>query len=106
MRLSKHNERELALWNEQASEVFRNFDMKEECRAIGERVSEAVKRGYRKAIRNIQFEPVFRHELLKLDLPIRTVTEDDYKEALEQIEAIRQEKRLRKDYITSQTDVL
>ena len=91
VRLSKHNEKELALWNEQASEVFRNFDMKEECRAIGERVSEAVKRGYRKAIRNIQFAPVFRHELLKLDLPIRTVTEADYKEALEQIEAIRQE---------------
>ena len=78
IRISRHNERELELWNEQASEVFRNFDMKEACRAIGERVFEAVNRGYRQAIRNIEYEPAFQHRLLELELPIRQVSQADY----------------------------
>ncbi|NLV47550.1 MAG: hypothetical protein GXY22_02715 [Clostridiaceae bacterium] len=89
IRLSRDNEKELELWNEQASEVYRNFDMKEECRSIGERVCDAVKRGYRKAIRNIQYEPEFKHRLLTLKLPIRTVTQADYVQALETIDQLK-----------------
>lgn len=85
VRLSKTNEEALRQWNAQAGEVFRNFDMAEECRGIGERVSGAVTRGYRKALRSIQFRPVFRHELVQFDMPIRTVTKEDYEEALEKI---------------------
>ncbi len=82
MRLSKYNEEALRLWNQQAGEVSRNFDMARECQAIGERIGEAVGRGYQTARNAIRYSLNFRYEKLHLSLPIRAVSEADYQEAL------------------------
>ena len=86
VRLSKINRQELVDWNAQVGEVHRNINMEEECRLIGERISEAVVRGYRKAKNYIQIEPVFRHRSFRMALPIRKVSEQDYLEACREIE--------------------
>lgn len=82
VRLSKINSKELIEWNAQVGEVFRNINMKEECSLIGDRIAEAVSRGYVKAKNYIQTEPVFKHISFTMQLPIRKVSEEDYKEAL------------------------
>ena len=87
VRLSKTNEAELQAWGAQTGEVFRNFDMKAECEGIGERIAEAVRRGYGKARNRISSEAVFAHEVKRLSLPIRTVTEAEYLQCLETLEA-------------------
>jgi hypothetical protein len=89
VRLSKNNKEAFVKWNNQAGEVFRNFDMAQECRAIGQRVAEAVRRGYPRALRNIQSDPKFKHELISFAMPIRKVTRGDYEQALDEIEAAR-----------------
>ncbi len=89
VRISKYNERELDEWNAQAGEVLRNIDMQAECDGIGERIAEAVMRGYYKAQNYIETNPVFKHIIVTMDLPIRKVSEDDYKAALEAIDAAR-----------------
>ncbi len=81
IRLSKTNEHALKEWNAQAGEVFRNFDMAEEAADIGDRIAEAVNRGFRKAKNRIQNRPVFKHKSFTLDLPLRLVTEEDYRES-------------------------
>ncbi|NQT59374.1 MAG: hypothetical protein HQ557_10385, partial [Bacteroidetes bacterium] len=86
VRISKINKQELIEWNAQVGEVFRNINMEEECELIGERIAEAVGRGLRKAKNYIQTEPVFKHTSFSLELPIRKVSEEDYREALEIIE--------------------
>jgi hypothetical protein len=87
-RISKNNVKELDAWNAQAGEVFRNFDMNEECEAIGERIAEAVNRGLRKSKNNIETKPIFRHIVKEITLPIRKVAEADYKEAAAKVKAI------------------
>lgn len=89
VRISKNNKQTLIEWNAQVDEVFRNIDMKEECDSIGERLAEAVSRGYRKAKNYIEWNPVFRHTSFNMELPIRRVTEDDYLEAKAAIEESR-----------------
>jgi hypothetical protein len=86
VRLSKINKQELIDWNAQAGEVFRNINMEEECQLIGERITEAVVRGFRKAKNYIQTNPVFKHTTFSLELPIRKVSEEDYVEAVKIIE--------------------
>lgn len=81
VRISKNNKKTLIEWNAQVGEVFRNIDMKEECDAIGERIAEAVNRGYRKARNYIEWNPVIRHTVFNMELPIRKVSEEDYLEA-------------------------
>jgi hypothetical protein len=85
VRLSKINKQELIDWNAQVGEVFRNINMEEECELIGARITEAVVRGYGKAKNYIQTDPVFKHTTFSLELPIRKVSEADYKEALQVI---------------------
>lgn len=85
VRLSKTNVEALRLWNAQASEVFRNFDMTAECNDIGERVCEAVTRGYRKAKNKVMTDAILRHAVTPIALPIRLVTEEDYKEAQKEV---------------------
>jgi hypothetical protein len=87
-RISKNNEKELRAWNAQAGEVFRNFDMAEECADIGDRIAEAVYRGIGKAKKNIQSRPVFRHTVKTVTIPIRMVTEEDYRDAEDQVKEI------------------
>lgn len=86
VRLSKTNSKQLAEWSTQAGEVFRNFSMEEECICIGERIADAVERGYRRAVNSIQVEPVFMHRVLPMKFPIRKVSEDDFRKSSERIE--------------------
>lgn len=81
IRISKTNEEALRLWNAQESEVFRNFDMGQECDDIGSRIAEAVQRGYRKARNRIETRPELRHTQTFMKLPIRQVSQADYEEA-------------------------
>ncbi len=87
---SKTNKQALLDWGGQTKEVFRNFDMTEICQSIGDRISEAVLRGYRTAKNYIDERPVFRHEIVAMKLPIRTVTEEEYREAEKEIKDIHQ----------------
>ena len=80
-RISKNNKNELIEWNAQAGEVFRNFDMAEECQAIAERIADPVCRGVKTAMKNIETYPVFKHTVKHIDLPIRKVTQEEYIEA-------------------------
>ena len=88
VRISKNNSDELAAWNAQAGEVFRNFDMTEECQGIGDRIAEAVGRGYKKSLRHRTARPVFKHVVKMIGLPIRTIEESDYLEAENVINSI------------------
>jgi hypothetical protein len=86
VRLSKTNVETLRVWNAQAGEVLRNFDMTAECNDIGERICEAVVRGYRKAKNKIMTDAVLRHSVESVVLPIRLVTEADFEEAQKEVE--------------------
>lgn len=79
--ISKTNGIALEKWGGQTCEVFRDFDMTLLCQSIGDRISEAVVRGYRSARNYIAYAPVFRHEILSMSLPIRQVSEAEYQEA-------------------------
>ncbi len=87
MRLSKTNEEALRLWNQQAGEVFRNFDMARECRAIGERIAEAADRGFCGARNDVLYDCAFRYERLRLSIPIRQVTRADAEQARRALDA-------------------
>jgi len=86
IRLSKTNEETLRIWNAQERAVFRNFDMFEECDGIGQRVAEAVTRGYRRARNNIQTSPAFRSERFEMSVPLRRVSDTDYLEAKKRVD--------------------
>ncbi len=86
--ISKYNKEALLGWGGQTKEVFRNFDMTELCQSIGSRITEAVSRGYETAKNYIDCTPVLRHKVMKLELPIRQVSEEDYKEAEAQVREI------------------
>lgn len=79
--ISKTNKQALLDWGGQSKEVFRNFDMTLICQGIADRVSEAVVRGYKIAKNYIDETPVFKHEVLEMELPIRQVSEEDYRKA-------------------------
>lgn len=81
VRISKDNNEELLRWGAQEEEVFRNFDMTGTCEAIGERIAEAVARGYRAALGRKWSRPVFAHRIVQKELPLRTVSEEEYREA-------------------------
>lgn len=81
MRLGKYNEEAFQRWGGQTGEVLRNFDMSRECRKIGERISEAVCRGYGFARNHVLRQLDFRVERLDLSLPIRKVSREDVREA-------------------------
>jgi len=88
IRISKDNKNELVAWNAQAGEVFRNIDMGRECENIASRIADAVSRGYRNAINTIEMRPIFHHKIKAISLPIRMVTETDYKESEAKVESI------------------
>lgn len=85
---SKTNKQALLDWGGQSKEVFRNFDMTLICQNIGERVAEAVARGYRTAKNYIDYRPVFEHEVLSMKLPIRQVSKEEYQKAEEEVKKI------------------
>lgn len=89
VRISKDNEAELKIWASQGGDVMRKMDLSEECRDIGERIAEAAARAYKKARRRIENRPVFIHNITYIDVPVRTVTEESYKEALAEVEEIK-----------------
>ena len=86
--ISKTNGYALEKWGGQTCEVFRDFDMTLLCQSIGDRISEAVVRGYRYARNYISYRPVFKHEVLDLSLPIRQVSGEEYRLAMEEVKAI------------------
>lgn len=88
-RISKYNARELEAWGAQAGEVFRNFDMADECRDIAMRISDAVMRGLSKARNCVETQPAFCHVAQTLRLPLRKVSESDYCQARTQVEQAR-----------------
>ena len=89
--LSKTNVEPFKIWNAQQQEAHRNFDMFAACDAIGLRIADAVRRGYTIAQNTVETRPVFRYRQLQIDLNIRQVTEQDYQDALREIESISQE---------------
>lgn len=86
--LSKDNEEALKVWNAQEKAVFRHFDMLQACQDIGERISEAVVRGYRRARNRIERRPVFRTNVFEMDVPLRTVDKADVDAAQARIDAV------------------
>lgn len=86
--ISKTNQKALRDWGGQTKEVFRDFDMTLLCQNIGDRISEAVVRGYRTARNYIEYAPVFAHEIFSMSLPIRQVSEEDYQEAVAEVRRI------------------
>ena len=89
VRISKDNKEELKVWNAQETAVFRAFDMLQECRDIGERICEAVLRGYRKAKNYIETRPAFRTNCFEMDLPLRKVDKADVDAAQARIDAVK-----------------
>lgn len=89
IRISKNNVEELREWNAQAGAVFRNLDMGLECEDIGDRIAEAVARGFRKAKNNRNSHAAVEHRVLTLDLPLRQVSRAEFNEAMALIEALR-----------------
>ncbi len=87
--ISKHNHQALKDWGGQSKEVFRDFDMTLLCQNIGDRIAEAVARGYRTAKNYIDTAPTFIHETFAMELPIRLVSEEDYQEAVAEIARIK-----------------
>lgn len=90
IRISKNNEETLVRWGQQQGEVFRNFDMALECIDIGNRIADAVMRGYKKARNNIQTDVCLKHKVMDFVLPIRTVSEKDYKSSKNKIDDAKQ----------------
>jgi hypothetical protein len=88
-RISKNNEKELKVWNAQETAVFRNIDMLRECQDIGERICEAVVRGYRRAKNQIQTRPVFKTKVFRMDVALRTVEKEDVDAAQARIDAVK-----------------
>lgn len=88
VKVSKQNANELKEWRDQAQEVNRNFDMSEECNDIGARIADAVYRGFCKARNTVEKQPVLYHSIMDISLPIRTVSEEAYLQAKEEIKKI------------------
>lgn len=104
VRISKTNKQALLDWGGQSKEVFRDFDMTLVCQGIGDRISEAVVRGYKTAKNYIDETPVFRHEVLNMGLPIRQVSEEDYRAAEAEVAEIH--KKFSKDNPMTMEDLV
>ncbi len=103
-KISKWNKQALLEWGGQTKEVFRNFDMTLICQGIGARIAEAVERGYNEAANYIEFAPVFAHRTMEFDLPLRMVSEEDYRNAAAQVEEII--RRFSKEHPMTMPDVV
>ncbi len=90
VQISKYNKQELLAWGGQAEEVQRNIDMDAVCEGISARLTDVVKRGYDRAKREIDYQPVFQHECLSLSLPLRLVTREVYEASLAEVQRIQQ----------------
>ena len=88
-RISKDNVKELKVWNAQETAVFRNIDMLQECKDIGERICDAVVRGYRKAKNYPENRPVFKTTTFEMDVALRTVSKEDTEAAQARIDAVK-----------------
>lgn len=88
VRISKDNVKELKVWNAQETAVFRNIDMLQECKDIGQRICEAVVRGYRRAKNYPQNRPVFKTTTFEMDVALRTVDKADVDAAQARIDAV------------------
>lgn len=55
---------------------------------IGKRLAAVVEEKYKEAKQNICTSPVFRHQVVDLDIPVRTVSKKEYEEALKTVNEI------------------
>ena len=81
VRLSKNNKDILKYGAVRHLKCFAIWICHMECEDIAQRISDCVVRGYKKARNYIDNNPVFKHEVLEVELPIRKVTEEEYQEA-------------------------
>lgn len=89
VRISKDNVKELKVWNAQETAVWRNLDMNQECKDIGDRICDAVCRGYRKAKNRIETRPVFKATSFRFNVALRTVSKEDVDAAQARIDSIK-----------------
>jgi len=87
--ISKYNQKELKIHGEQEKAVWQNFDIWRECQDIGERIAEAVARGYRKAKNRIETRPIFKTLSFEMDVALRTVEKADVDAAQAKIDAVK-----------------
>ena len=88
-RISKMNKETLPVWNAQEQAVVCNYDMTQICIDIGERISEAVSRGYSKAQNRIEQRPVFMLLRSDIKLNVRKVSQADYLTAKALIDGVK-----------------
>ncbi|MEG1525633.1 MAG: hypothetical protein RRZ24_10220 [Clostridia bacterium] len=104
VRISKDNKQALVDWGGQTKEVLRNFDMTLECQGIASRITEAVVRGYKTARNYIDYSPAFAHRVLKMELPLRLVSREDYETAIKTVQILKQ--RFSADHPMEMSDVV
>lgn len=104
VQISKTNKQALLDWGGQTKEVFRDFDMTLTCQGIADRISECVLRGYKTARNYIEERPVFCHDILEMELPIRQVSEAEYQEAEAYVADVH--KRFNKDHRMTMKDLV
>jgi len=102
--ISKTNKQALLDWGGQTKEVFRDFDMTLTCQGIADRISECVLRGEKTAKNYIDERPVFEHKVLSMELPIRQVTEEEYREAQAYVDEVH--KKFSKDHRMEMKDLV
>ena len=104
IKISKDNKQALLDWGGQTKEVFRNFDMTLTCQDIADRITFAVQHGYKTAKNYIDDMPTFKHEVMSMELPIRQVSEEDYKVAEQEVADIH--KKFSKDNKMTMADLV
>jgi hypothetical protein len=89
VRVSKHNKDKLPIWAGQTAQVHCNIDLTKECEGIAQRIGDAVRRGLRQAAGRIEHTPRFEHAVLHLNLPLRTVSEQENEEAQQELQRLK-----------------
>ena len=89
VRVSKHNKDKLPIWAGQTGEVHCNIDLTKECEGIARRIGDAIHRGLRQATARVEYTPRFAHEVLRLDLPLRMVSEEENAEAQKELQRLK-----------------
>lgn len=77
-----------------AEEELRKRKGLTERQEIAERISDAVDRSYRLACNDIRTEIVFKHNVQELNLPVRKVTDEEFKNAKLEYERLMKKERL------------
>ena len=88
LKISGDNKEELRIWREQQQEVQRNFDEEALCEEIADKIVSRVEECLDKDDGRKNYDPVFRHEIIRLKLPIRQISEEDYRKSAAEVEEL------------------